>query len=71
MSWFRRMLLQARRPDTPGAIGPEDRAALDRAKEQHERILNCADQAIHDAMAHADEVFGPAYKGPDRRHHPR
>lgn len=53
-------------PPEPSGLGPSDRAELRRAQEKHVRLLGRADQAIREAMAHADEVFLP-YRGPERR----
>lgn len=63
------MFGQEQRATPHRVIAPEEREELEAAREKHVRLLGRADEAIKEAMAHADEVFG--YRGPDRRSRPR
>ena len=67
MSWLRRMLSRWAPEDLPPAVASVDRVDLARAKVDQRRILTRADVAIHEAMAHADQVFVTR----DRRRKPR
>lgn len=58
--WLRRMMLKRWTPEAlPPAVAPVDHVDLERAKVEQRRILTRADVAIHDAMEHADQAFGP------------
>jgi hypothetical protein len=70
MSWFRRMLSRWVPDGLPPAIAPADHVDLVRAKTEQRRILTRADAAIHEAMEHADQAFGPP-KWVERRKTPR
>ena len=67
MSWLRRVLARWNPEDLPPTIVSADRVDLARAKVEQRRILTRADVAIHEAMAHADQVFVTR----DRRRKPR
>lgn len=74
-SWFDR-LLHRQQPAPPPALEPGDRLELEDARVRHRKLLSRADQAIQEAMQHADQVFAPAapqpgYRGPERRQRPR
>ena len=67
--WIRRLLMrQEARPAAP-VPPPDPRVAKE--QERHRVLLNRADKVLHQAMAHADQVFVPPYRGPERRHQPR
>ena len=61
MSWIRRMLSRWMPEDLPPSVAPAERADLERAKLEQRRLLTRADAAIHEAMAHADQAFGPPH----------
>jgi hypothetical protein len=54
-----RMLSRWRPEALPPVVAQSERLELAQAKVEQHRILSRADLAIHEAMAHADEVFGP------------
>lgn len=65
---FERIRRMFKRPDlTP----PATSTALEVERKRHKELLTRADKTVQKAMAHADEVFGPTYRGPERRSHPR
>lgn len=70
MNWLRRMLSRWAPEDLPPSLASEDRVDLAMAKVEQRRILTRADAAIHEAMAHADQAFGPPH-WVERRQKPR
>jgi len=70
MSWVRRMLSRWAPEVLPPAIAPTERLDLARAKVEQRRLLTRADEAIHAAMAHADQAFGSPH-WVERRRKPR
>jgi poly-gamma-glutamate capsule biosynthesis protein CapA/YwtB (metallophosphatase superfamily) len=70
MSWLRRMLGRWAPEDLPPAVASVDHVDLARAKVEQRRILTRADEAIHEAMAHADQAFGSPH-WVERRRKPR
>jgi hypothetical protein len=70
MSWWRRVLSRWMPEDLPPAVAPADHVDLVKAKIEQRRILTRADAAIHEAMAHADQAFGPP-TWVERRQKPR
>jgi len=65
MGWLRNMF----RPHPTEVVRrPTPSPELAAARIRHRQLLSRADEAIKDAMDHADEMFGPAYRGPERRH---
>lgn len=69
MSWWRRLFGQTR-PEPPRVLEPEDHEELAKFARDQKRLLTAADEAIENAMKHADRVM-TGYRGPDRRSHPR
>lgn len=69
MEWLRRMLGSHRAERT----APQPSQEVLEARQRLRSELSRADRAIQQAMAHADEVFGPrrGYRGPERRARPR
>jgi hypothetical protein len=57
MNWVSKMLSRWRPEDLPPVVATSERLDLERAQREQHRILTRADDAIHEAMAHADEVF--------------
>ena len=70
MNWIRRVLGRWAPGDLPPVVASAERGDLARAKIEQLRILTRAEVAIHEAMAHADEVFTD-YRGQERRRRPR
>jgi len=66
IEWLGRLMRRSRSE----AIAPEERVELALEKARHVRLLERADEAIHAAMEHADDVF-VVYRGPERRSRPR
>lgn len=66
--WLRRMLFRSpAAAEVPPAVSERERADLEAARRRHVALLGRADQAIRTAMDHADAVFVPRYRGPERR----
>jgi hypothetical protein len=57
MKWVRRMMGRWAPEALPPVVTPVERLDLARARIEQVRLLTRADEAIHEAMAHADEIF--------------
>lgn len=60
MGWLRDMLARYNPQRPPAPVSQDDRDELDEARREHKRILGRADEAVREAMSHADEVFKAA-----------
>lgn len=66
MKWLHKVLCRSDRPAPKPAVRPEEKAELEQTKRKLTSSLSRADQAIEEAMGHADAIF---YRGPERRKH--
>ena len=66
--WLRRMMPKRWMPeDLPPVVTSPERLDLARAKVEQHRVQTRADEAISEAMAHADQIF----VNHERRREPR
>ena len=71
MKWVDKMLNRHREPPVvTHVVNAAERLELAEARREHKRLLSRADEAIKEAMGHADDIFG-VYRGPERRRIPR